>query len=413
MENSNFRIKRIKIHNFKNFKDLDIELNKFNVLIGHNASGKSNFKRIFSFLKDIVTVGLEEAISFQGGSEYIRNFASKDPSLEMEIHFTSDDPNEVLRVHPRRDYSNVVTTNHIIYKFSLEFNKNLSYNITSDELTICCSFYDTETEENINGKIIFSKKGKTIKPTYDFPSAAGSILQRQYEIFEFSPLSKKQLLLEAKLFGFIVKNWNEFLSNMATYDFEPKLLKSPSSVRSQSKLHYDGSNLSFILYQIRKDRKKMRMLENFLRELLPFFETIAIERTSEGSLRFILKETYNLKKLPSMFVSDGTVNILAIMICLFLQNNRISVIEEPERNIHPGLLSDMMQLMDESSDANQIIITTHNSDILDYVSLENILIMSRDKNGNSTIIKPNNHKDVQKFKDTMRISYLMNQNMLK
>ena len=54
MRNSNFRISKIKIHNFKNFKDLEIDLNRFNVVVGQNASGKSNFKKIFSFLNDII-----------------------------------------------------------------------------------------------------------------------------------------------------------------------------------------------------------------------------------------------------------------------------------------------------------------------------------------------------------------------
>ena len=43
-------IKKIKISNFKSFKNLEIELGKFNVLIGANASGKSNFIQIFNTL---------------------------------------------------------------------------------------------------------------------------------------------------------------------------------------------------------------------------------------------------------------------------------------------------------------------------------------------------------------------------
>jgi len=36
-------IKKLRISNFKSFGDLEIELGNFNVLIGANASGKSNF----------------------------------------------------------------------------------------------------------------------------------------------------------------------------------------------------------------------------------------------------------------------------------------------------------------------------------------------------------------------------------
>lgn len=46
-------IKKIKIANFKSFKDVEVELGRFNVLIGANASGKSNFVQVFKFLRDI------------------------------------------------------------------------------------------------------------------------------------------------------------------------------------------------------------------------------------------------------------------------------------------------------------------------------------------------------------------------
>ena len=60
-------ISKIRIANFKSFADQTVELNDFNLLVGANASGKSNFVQAFKFLSDIATHGLEEAISLQGG----------------------------------------------------------------------------------------------------------------------------------------------------------------------------------------------------------------------------------------------------------------------------------------------------------------------------------------------------------
>jgi predicted ATPase len=65
------QIKNIKVSNFKSFEEVGIELRRFNVLIGANASGKSNFINILQFLKDIVENGLDNAISMQGGVDYI------------------------------------------------------------------------------------------------------------------------------------------------------------------------------------------------------------------------------------------------------------------------------------------------------------------------------------------------------
>jgi predicted ATPase len=79
-------IKKLKISNFKSFDELEIELSRFNVLIGANASGKSNFTQIFRFIRDIISQGLNNAISLQGGIEYFRNInigSAKNFSLEI------------------------------------------------------------------------------------------------------------------------------------------------------------------------------------------------------------------------------------------------------------------------------------------------------------------------------------------
>ena len=47
------KISNIEIKNFKSFKDISVDLNKFNVVIGESASGKTNFIESFKFLKDI------------------------------------------------------------------------------------------------------------------------------------------------------------------------------------------------------------------------------------------------------------------------------------------------------------------------------------------------------------------------
>ena len=81
-------IKKVKAINFKSFESIDIELSDLNVVLGPNASGKSNLASIFQFVRDISTLGLSNAISLQGGLEYLLNFKnSKKQHLEVEIQF--------------------------------------------------------------------------------------------------------------------------------------------------------------------------------------------------------------------------------------------------------------------------------------------------------------------------------------
>ncbi len=66
-------IKQIEVRNFKNFRHLKMDLGELNVLVGPNASGKSNFIRILQFLRNIIRYDLNDAISIEGGVKYLRN----------------------------------------------------------------------------------------------------------------------------------------------------------------------------------------------------------------------------------------------------------------------------------------------------------------------------------------------------
>ncbi len=83
-------IKNVRVQNFKSFETLELQLNRLNILIGANASGKSNFISLLKFIKDIALHGLDNAVSMQGGIEYLRNTYlgnSINTSIEISIGF--------------------------------------------------------------------------------------------------------------------------------------------------------------------------------------------------------------------------------------------------------------------------------------------------------------------------------------
>ena len=63
----------ISVTNFKSFREMSFHPAAFNILIGSNASGKSNLIQLFIFLRDIAKYGIGNAISLQGGVDYLRN----------------------------------------------------------------------------------------------------------------------------------------------------------------------------------------------------------------------------------------------------------------------------------------------------------------------------------------------------
>ncbi len=85
-------ITRLKLKNWRNFRDVDVKLGPRGYLIGANASGKSNFLDVFRFLRTIAQSeggGLQKALKDRGGLTKLRSLhARKDPEVRVEIELS-------------------------------------------------------------------------------------------------------------------------------------------------------------------------------------------------------------------------------------------------------------------------------------------------------------------------------------
>ena len=412
-------IKKIKVTNFKSFGNLEIELGNFNVLIGPNAAGKSNFVHIFEFLRDIVSSGLNNAVSMQGGVEYLRNI-SIGSSERLSINVVSTQEFGLFR----RLRENLIETKiyETIYEFALKFNKRGSgFRIAEDKLIQKCKFVRLDRpgkkikEKEILGDgeiIIFSTNGK-VKTDLNIPER---VPLKKEDIFPpFLPeekLPNRTLLLETSYF--LIRLLEGIFRDISIYDFDPKLPKKATPITGKAELEEDGSNLSIILKNITENKEKRRKLFNLVKDLLPFVENLDVEKFADKSLLFKLQETYFKNQyLPASLISDGTINITALIIALYFEKKPLVIIEEPERNIHPYLISKVVDMMKDASQKKQIIVTTHNPEIVKYAGLDNILLVSRDKNGFSKISRPIDKEEIRTFLEHIGIEELYVQNLLR
>ena len=129
-------IKSIRVCNFKSFDELNVDLCDFNVLIGQNASGKSNFIEIFRFLRDICKYGLINAISIQGGVTYLRNVKLKN-FREMVFEIKLDDEYQIIPGFLEEKKGRFVTlqVKETSYSFSIKFNtRGTGFQISNERL---------------------------------------------------------------------------------------------------------------------------------------------------------------------------------------------------------------------------------------------------------------------------------------
>src|SRR5579871_3490745 len=147
-------IERIRAWNFKNFEELDLQLRPFNVLVGANASGKSNALEILKFIRDVATVGLENAISLQGGAKYLTNLrAGLGRDFRLEILTQPSAADSVAYVYPQpTDISEqfAITAGEFMqmradidtvrYTLAIHFGKDTDFEIVEDTIEVCADF---------------------------------------------------------------------------------------------------------------------------------------------------------------------------------------------------------------------------------------------------------------------------------
>src|SRR5215203_5798820 len=88
------RFTRIRLENWRNFRHVEIDLQRRVFIVGPNASGKSNFLDAFRFLRDVADPegGFQRAVKMRGGVSQIRCLhARQQPNVAVDVAMTLDD----------------------------------------------------------------------------------------------------------------------------------------------------------------------------------------------------------------------------------------------------------------------------------------------------------------------------------
>ena len=296
-------VTRIKASNFKSFKDIDISLNKFNVLIGANASGKTNFIQIFKFLRNLKNHGLENAVSMQGGVEYLRNI-NIGSSEDLEISISVDDG--FSGIIPIKD--RLISIQGYEYFLSINFSDNgVACSIKKEILKLNCQVRLCKGTEDrmISGEIlgegnieIYREYGKVIvnSDIKDLREIDVDDLM-PFHIFDISSTPDTILKLITNMYGS-----SNNLNGISFYDIDPKIPKQTSLISGKIDLEEDGRNIALVMKHLFEDKEKKRKFSNLINDILPFIEDVRVEKYTDYNLLLTLKEIYFKKELPLRYL---------------------------------------------------------------------------------------------------------------
>jgi predicted ATPase len=397
------RLTSIRAQNFKSFGSLDIQLENLNVLIGANASGKSNFVQLFTFLRDIVESGLENAISIQGGP-YIRStHCSEGAPVTIYLSAEPDAGDPITAFMPGHGQPSVVRCE---YRFALAISGARTVTVVEEELRVERSGHGTPSNPHT---FAIQRAGDHYRMEGG-PDRFGAYFLELLNA-RSAPPGRPVLLIEYEFLRSMLPL--QGLRSIASYHIDSQGPKAPSSFGGKSELEPDARNLAIVLDRIFSDQEDRRKFLNLLRDLAPFAEDLNTESLTDSSRFFSLRERFSHLPMPASLLSDGAIHLICLIAILYFEPRPLVLIEEPERNLHPSSISKLVEHFKDAARQKQIVISTHSPEIVRAVEPGQLILLSRDPSGVSRAERPAGKAQVQQYlRDKVGIEELYVQNLL-
>lgn len=336
-------IRRLKITNYKSIDSLELKgLTPFSVFAGPNGSGKSNFFDALAFIGLFVQGGIEAALRAHGGfanihsekrrAEYSRKFGFE---LECDLPETGQDGKEEQgRFH---------------YSLTIQ---DLDQNIPNIEEHL----YRNRTP------LLTRKKG-------DNPIIQGRGIE------QFSKT-------HSALLFFMGMSLTQLLQNIGLYRIDPIGAKEPDRSESDPmKLDTKGHNLASVLGRLEQNKQIRELIMDWMELIVPGVEKIRTEQQQlDSKTALLFKERGTKRRFPAHMVSDGTVYALSLLVAVLNHPSYygLTLIEEPERGLHPAAIRELIGLMrEQATPQNPIWLTTHSEPVVRALGLEELVLVDK------------------------------------
>ena len=398
-------INSISLGNFKNIEDADLNLGKFSLLIGTNASGKSNVREGFRFLHGVARgYSLAEIIGekwIEGGIPVWRGIRGgiSEIARSGKDEFTLSTSVST----PSGTYVYFIT-------ISILPGKKTPILLHEDLLDISTAIReDSDKEDGIDWfsksrywvySTILANKQSQAQPSSNIITAKIRTDRRRgrYPTLTF-PNNRpilSQIAASSEVPGY-VRNISQSvlaaLASMRFFDLQPESMRRPS-IPGQTVLGDQGENLSSVLLAICEDPDQKEALIEWVRELTPM-DVVDFEFPSDQTGRVLVSLVESGGHTTSAYsASDGTLRFLGIIAALLgPEPARFYFFEELENGIHPSRLHLLLQLIEQTVEKGeiQVVATTHSPQLLGLVSqktLESSSLIYRLPDATGAQIKP-------------------------
>ena len=319
-------ITRIRLENWRNFREVDVPLQQRTFIVGPNASGKSNLLDAVRFLRDVANVGLQQALELRGGISKVRALAGgQEPGLTLDVSIgeAADDlPTWRYRLAIRREPAGRHRT--------------------------------LITEERV------------------WDSDGVCILMRPNEDDREDSELLTQTALEQVVANRAFRDVASFLQSVEYLHLVPQMIRYGEETRASGP-NGDPFGRGFLERiadtPTKTQQNRLKKIGKQLHRVLPQFDdSLSIKRDTRGQphleARFLHWRSRGARQREDQF-SDGTLRLIGLLWALMDAKGPL-LLEEPELSLQADVVGRLAGMFARATTARtrQVLITTHSYDLL-------------------------------------------------
>ena len=348
-------MQRIELQNILSFGPdaQELELEPLNVLIGPNGSGKSNFIEAIGLLRAAPRELTTPIIEGGGVANWIWRGESRASSARVEVILANSDNTLVLRHR--------LAFAAIAHRLELtnEQIAQVEPNPGQDEP---CIYFELDS-----GGPKFNRDKNPLQSSLLYKRNQSVLSQIR------DPFHHPELTWLGDMYPRI-RPYREWSFGRNAAPRKPQDAALPNDFLAES-----GENLGLVLNRLKREPIAKNRLLNALRQLYEGVEDFDV--IVEGGTVQVMLQEGNIT-VPAARLSDGTLRYLGLLAILCHPTPPpLICIEEPELGLHPDIIPGLTELLRETSNRCQLIVTTHSDTLVDALTdtPESVVVCEKEK----------------------------------
>lgn len=323
------QITRMSVSNWRNFKQLDVALDRRLFVVGPNASGKSNFLDLFQFLADLAGPGggLSPALARRGGFKRVQSLFARNHKrgaivLDITLQDGEDRWHYVLEIKTERDGLH----RPLVHKELVEHNDTVLLDRPTPE--------DEADRDRLTQTHL-----EQIAANTSFRIVADHFAKTRY------------------------------------FHLVPQVIRDPSRSGGSPNDPFGGDFIAQI-NSVKPERVRkayVRRIEQALQSAVPQFESLTID-TDDAGRPHLIAGYRNWRSAPSNQTerefSDGTLRLIGMLWTIVSSpaQGGVLLLEEPELSLDSGIVRTLPTVFAAAlreRPQQQLILSTHAPQLLD------------------------------------------------